>query len=1688
MSALVSQAPEDKGQHYELIRDALPDWVKTLSAARISALKSSRKTIAPWYKSALAQPHQLLKTAIAEQWKTQSHVDKKLSAITDLKRFAEPVLKAALKQHYNLDVDVHSTYLRLYAPVKQAWWVTDIRPGVKSRTVSLLEAALHNFADSEVFTDDSQFITRPDALDHFEVLALKKQLSIQQFKTLVRTLDIGAQYQQHLERYLGRSEPVVDGVLRAHVTRNHQAALKVAAQMALMKGDIQPQDHSLITQLIAGRQGLTLDGKAVHCHGLSLMDATLTGVVLIAADLETSRQALPVIVYVPDDPQHPLKRYASTLEFMLALTRQLRHPDYQQFFSRFIDHSYQGLFFSQLGARLSQVKWHQHVPGDPQPTWHDTALDNPNLQFSVTRIRTPLWEHLYQQQINKTLNDACELAIATAYADRMARWAWWDNLEKILSDVLNLALLVVTPFVPFLGELMLAYTAYQLADEVFEGLLDWAEGQGTEAIEHVVGVAENVLQLLAFSAAHLTLSPFVERLKRVALSDGKLRLWHADLSPYEQKNLTLAPASQPDAQGFHQHEGKKILRLEDKHYAVSQEPDTGLQRIIHPQRPEAYRPEVVLNGRGAVVLEGEEPRRWNDSQLFQRLSPLTANWPEARLQQLRDISGIEPGALRHMYSENQPPPPLLADTLDRLELRQHIDTLSEPSGDTGEAAYWSADMVTRMDGWPSDKAIAVFEAADLSGESMQHGASQAAPDATLAISREDLAAGRLAERVVGFLDEAELAGLIGAPLPAAPSARVHTLREQLSRYVASRKDDIFEHLYGFKRQSSSAHGQLLQRQCPNLPDSLAQAILAQARPAEVQLMNDASRLPLRLKHQARELQFEARATRAYESIYQGSTPTPDTERMLLNTLKIHSNAFGNQRLSIREQLPSGQLRCRVGPDDASTDTLLIRTAPGRYALDGASLQTTWDLYEAVLRNVPRNTLGFAPGEGEGLRQWLKQTLQPPAERRTVLAAPPTLATASRETQLLLQKPLFSALRQRLGRTRVEDRLKLLYPTLSEEDVTAYAESLNTADGKRLLLALETQKRSLLNALKKWQNQPAAGTQQRRPPLPEKLFRKRLTTLIQESWEQSAKGYETDFGGRRLGSELDLQGETIFGFLQNFPTLERPLEHITSLNLAGTDFTDADSPFLCNFPNLRSLDITGKRLVSLPEAVAGLRRLTHLGLAENPIRWSTQHLEQLKQLNHLRVLILSHNPHLVAPPDISRMPELRILVLNNTPLSQWPTGLFELPRSPDFNLNLLNTPVTQVPTVEPGSASAELVARTRLDRNKLEPGAEDRLVSYRRAAGLDPYRTYPPRGELDSQHWLSHLPEELRPLWQEVWDDLEREHGSQGFFEVIKSQQHPSPEVVQDPDDLTRYELNRAHLRTNVLRLLRAADSDEPTRTALFNLAATPTHCADAGAQVFNAMGIETLKLEAWNKPSPQTRTDALVLLAKQKARLDKVNRIAQKDIEARLRAPTRNRDGSAGPALRLTTDVVDGVSGTLDEVEVYSAYQTGLKTQLDLPWLADHMLYRETGNVQTRQLISAYNKVIEEEQGDGLVEQMLEQYFWSDYLRGTHPDEYRQINCQHEQVSENIDDLRLAQNAWAAHEQLPPEQQNPATGAPLKQRLVELADALQVARAQVLTGEPMSEELYLSLFLKSFYDEQELGRRLTRQAMVAAGV
>lgn len=1658
--------PEDKGPHYELIKHKIPPWLLSTSPARVEALRKARLDLAPWSHSGTPQAHASLKTANAQAWVTQNTVDERLKQVQDVYAFAEPLLTQALKTEYGVDASVRDTFLFLYS-VKGTFI-----QGVTSRSVSLLDAALQNFAKDEHFTDDSSYISPPDARGHFTLKPLKQQMSIAQFTALCRQLDLGAQYQRHLQQHLLPPKQADKDSLKAQVVASQQAQFAAAVHMALARKDITQATFHLLIRIAQGQRGV------MQSYRLQMMDSLLTGILLIAVDLDRASEVARVIAYIPHDPHSPVKDYPNAQAFMTELTDRLRTPSYRQFFSHFVDHGQRGAFFANLEQRLSRVQWHRRQdPLDPSPSWRDTPVTQPRLQYAALPITGDLWEQLYQQKLNKILNDARQLAVSTNDVDSRARWAWWDNVSKMVTQIFNAALMVITPFVPFLGELMMAYTAYQLLDEVVEGVVELAEGQALEAAGHFLGILSEGVELATFGAAgklvELIPSPFVNQLKPVQVQ-GKTRLWHPDLRPYAQKNLALPADSSPDTLGLHTHDGKRLLPLDGEHYAVTVDPANGAHRIRHPSREDAYAPRVQHNGHGAWTHEAENPRAWDAPKLMRRLGPWTDALDDPQLEQIRCNSGTEPGVLRGLYVDNSSPPPLLLDSVKRSRLNRETEQLAQRLR-TGEAVdsptYWSPYLATELPGWPASKAIRVYEDTSLTGAHLHYGEADA-PD-TLAISRQALNQGQLAEQIVDVLDEPQLQALLG-PLPTTRAERVTVLRNHLADLLTRRHRSVFEYLYNAREHAASARQVVVRQAVPTLPKTLAHTLLEQARPSELKRMDEHSQLPLRMKNLARDLAIDARASHAHEGLYHPAHLTLDTERMLLNTLKFHSDAFADLRVEIREHSALGELRCAAGPDDARQVRVLVRDPQGRYTLydnERHLLNPASDLYATLLHALPNPT---AWKDAPALQTWLTERLATLQERRTALDIPPTPPAVARTTEQLLQKPRFRWASKLLGigPPSLEDRIKALYPRMHEEAIQERVQAYNSPEGEQALKDLEREKKALLAHLENWVQSPTRyNGGDREAQEGERLMRSHLSRAIRRSWENVSGGFTDTFGESHTGGILDLEGWPLGLHLHGSPNPQLPFEFITGLNLNESGLNDTHDGFLALFPNLRVLDLSQNQLTRLPKAVTGMPRLNQLGLGDNPMQWNSASLEQLKSLHNLRALDLSHHRQMTTAPDISGMPHLRELHLAGTGIAEWPTGLFDHPRSEHFVLDLQNTQVRHVPQFLPWQPEAEVVARTRLDRNHLHLDDEERMVSYRLGAGLDPYRTYPPRGEEDSRFWIDEMTSTTqRRRRQALWDELEQEHGSQGFFEVIRSLQ--PPEAFETQEDGLDYIRNLPQLTENVWRMLEAMHADDALRTRFFSMTSTPGNCADASAQIFNNMGIQTLVHELHRARPRLTSVEfagRLALLARQTARLDLVNEAARKEVARRLAPPERG-----GLGLRLTTDVVDGVPGSVDEVQVYAALQTALKHDLHLPWLSSHMVYRQTAGVDDALIARVHQSIINAERRDGLVDRTLAVGFWDKYLEDTYGDELTLNTRQFQEKALRIEDLRDAQDAWAQAQ----------TQSNLKQTLTDLADELGVPHSDVLTGSSMTHSTYRRLFDQLAHQEKELRRQLTSNALV----
>jgi len=175
--------------------------------------------------------------------------------------------------------------------------------------------------------------------------------------------------------------------------------------------------------------------------------------------------------------------------------------------------------------------------------------------------------------------------------------------------------------------------------------------------------------------------------------------------------------------------------------------------------------------------------------------------------------------------------------------------------------------------------------------------------------------------------------------------------------------------------------------------------------------------------------------------------------------------------------------------------------------------------------------------------------------------------------------------------------------------------------------------------------------------------------------------------------------------------------------------------------------------------------------------------------------------------------------------------------------------------------------------------------------------------------------------------------------------------------------------------------------------------------------------------------------------------------------------------------------GNPDEVEVYLAYQTGLAKRLSLPWQSEGMLYRPVSGVTDAMIDDAYETVLSRENGDGLVNKMLELNFWEHFLRETYISQFEENKTLYLRKFERLETLRTTQHEWTNSTQLTEAQRTD-----LKNRLKELMNDLPIPETVIFTEEPMSEEFHDRLLNDLGYDERELSRRLTRDALKKAGL
>ncbi|MGF6491739.1 NEL-type E3 ubiquitin ligase domain-containing protein [Pseudomonas frederiksbergensis] len=1379
-----------------------------------------------------------------------------------------------------------------------------------------------------------------------------------------------------------------------------------------------------------------------------------------------SRLSGPLIAYVPEDPQQPLKEYPSLTAFMTTLLGQLRNTEYQTFFSRFVAHKDKGHFFARVNERLTTFTWQQREPLDMGPWWRETAVENPNAEPFTNLITGELWQTLFLERRDKAIADARCIAVPTDDEDATARFKRLTSYLSVGWNLFNFTAMLV----PGLGEAMLGIMVAQMLAELAEGIEDWSKGDKAQASAYINGVLINFAQLALMGAGHvlpsgrlapINISPFVEDLKPVEVA-GKERLWNPDLKPYEQ--AMVLPVDAPvSEEGLFRYQEQDLLRLDDKCYALMQDPETGQHRLRHPSRPDAYQPLLEHNGAGSWKTELDQPLEWGKSRLLRRLGASVDRFSDETLEQISVVSGVHEDVLRRLHVEHETPPASLRDTLKRFNAYADAeDCAGRILGNRidDEWAELVPRFMTEVRGWPEGKAIEVFDGPTLSGPSIKEGYAGALPVQTLQMTRQELVAGVLPERVVDFLDEHELREVLGEWLGGDRQARIKATRELLGEQARKSRRRLFDTLYSRRERSDNVLALRLKSEHPDLSISMAEELVHHAKPTDLQHLSEKQRVPLKLAQQARHAEQQMRLTRAYEGLYLNELYSTDTTRLALHSLETLPGWPKDLRLEIREYSALGRLNDGIGPVDAAIRKVLIVGEDGQYqtrdALD-QHLHGEDTLYAAVLHALPdaqRTALGFDIHEAERLERAVKA--HPLARDRLapVLLENPVLKPSYDPAIMRLRGGMQGYAQQAPHGLGLRRRAYSLYPGFTQEQIETLLMEFtqNGGSANERLTALEAEFNQLNRALQRWLKSPTASFRFSSAGLAEGQSRDLLYKAIRQCWRRTGPpGPEA--AGVVLPQTLLLDNIPMMGHhLATLPKLEANFDHVTVLSLSAGELTSGLEPFLDSFRRVRQLNLQGSGLTTVPVAVSEMSHLTDLYLNDNHIELDELAVDRLKKLTGLRSLGLSGNPLKLAP-NISQMPRLQTLLLNQTGLDSWPVGLFSQPRPYNIHLDLRNNPIARIPDVAPGSFRAELLARTLISREPrwISPDNLNTLKFYTESVGMDPERSYPPLGTLDSLEWSQGLTESQWLARQEIWYDVEDEFDSLPFFNEIRK--------LTQSADFTAGGAYRVDLTAKVWRMLEAMAQDSELRVRLFNEAVTPTECVDGGTQLFNAMGVQVLIHEAYALRRVDLIEPQLLELARGKSRLDELGAIARRRVAARVAAGERFR----------RVDDHGNVTGTIDEVEVHLAYMTDLAERLDLPWQARGMQFRKIAGVTRQMIDAAFERIVALEEGDLLVDRILEQPVWKSWLETSNDETLNGLKRQMDATTELQDAL-----------------QRRAEGAALEAEIKALCRELGKGENDFAHGRLMSDDEYTQAL--SDIDQQLKLRlqTLTRQAMERA--
>lgn len=1312
--------------HGPFLQRTVPQWLIGASAQRKAEFRQARPVMPAWYATATARQRHVLHASFRKSFRAQMRLDKTMSVFKDIDAFARPILLQALKTRFQVEVDVDKTLISLRRPVRAG--IIPVEFGtVETLTLPMLQAALHNFESDEcafgAFHRSSGFAIETATAGTYKPVPVN--VSVRKFLSLCRDLDIGTKYQAYLKTFFHPADPKAQATLRRDFIASQKAAIRAAAERALLTKDIRPQDHAMILSVLKGETNPRVDNKPVWFQDMGLMRHRLVGCVAFTV-AEKYRPIEAVILYVPNDPEHPLKRYTGTQmrdTFKRLLSARPAHQAdtaeptaYQRFFSQFMPYEQRPYYFSQfvkpanpwsdgLSSAWRAVLQTSLIFADiwkilskppemvPEPDPFVAVSLMPHRQMYPWQPNTDLWQYLYETHRDKVIADARAHAVPTRDIDAKAR----DAKLAMLAQLGLLALNMASMFVPVLGEIMMVVMVGQLLYETIEGVIEWSEGDRHAAKEHLLDVAENLAQIALMAGGGVVFNkinavrpaPVIERLQPITLPNGRTRLWKPDFAGYEH-DIALTRSAVPNQLGQYQIDGKTCIRQGGEIYVQVFDDATGQWRLKHPTERNAHRPALAHNGHGAWRLVSEQPMTWQRLELLRRMGHSTDGFSDDTLLMLADISGVSDSTLRQMHMDHLPPPPELRDAMQLFDAdaaaRQMIEQL-RGARPIDERYLHALPLVTELPRWPYGRILEI-SAGPEAAQSIQYGLEKLLPGIerkpVIRISRAQVLNGEMPARILAALEESEIIQLLGSRAAEFRPARPDELMRELTEYAYIRQSEIFDGLYR-GTAPLSLRARILQRECPGLSNAAAQDVLGHATAAELARMDHTGRSPLRLLEEARWHARQGRQTRAFAGLHSENLASADSRRLALFALEQLPEWSPALRLEIREGSTTGALLDSIGEPSAPVKRYLVKNGPFYQAFNEQAQvlnrisRVEDSFYRSLMYALPddmRAALGLFEGRGWGgeLQQQIiasarvhwREALQMLVPRAKWFK-PPVRVRAK-------MTGYYASGRGGGWNTSLEMRVAQLYP-LPRQAAAFLARQRGRSDGQ-IYQELELRRReweSLNATLEQWQTVPSSSQTAE--------HRARLARTLREAWRNGPLA-----GRVAEAARLSLVCDT------PVPALSTSFPHVRELSVSGMGITDANvDGLLAAFPNVTDLQIgelghphvltvAGRSLTTVPQALAQLRGLTRLRFATDASFLGQTFAQRLRALTSLETLDIHYSgadASTLHSLDLSSLTHLRSLRIDAPhALWRWPAYVERLPRL--GRLDLTHTLIETLP--------------------------------------------------------------------------------------------------------------------------------------------------------------------------------------------------------------------------------------------------------------------------------------------------------------------------------------------------------------------------------------------------------------------------